>query len=100
MNKKVMMLATVVLAGSLFSVSASAISKAYRVQLEKSGCTQVSEANGTCNPKHSRQQNPHSQAELKSDADSQASRDLACEIDVNIAGDYQDQAVEYMPSNG
>jgi hypothetical protein len=34
---------------------------------------------------------------LKSDADSQASRDLAREIDVNIAGAYQGQAVEYMP---
>lgn len=69
MNKKVMMLATVVLAGSLFSVSASAISEAYRAQLEKSGCTQVSEANGTCNPKHTRQQNERAQTELKRKAD-------------------------------
>jgi hypothetical protein len=80
MNKKVMMLATVVMAGSLFSVSAFAISEAYRAQLEKSGCTQVSEANGTCNPKHSRQQNKHPQARFKGDADSRTTSGLTRKV--------------------
>ncbi|MDX6022182.1 hypothetical protein SIL08_18055 [Scandinavium sp. V105_16] len=52
MMKKLMMIASVVAACGLFSVPASAISEAYRAQLEKSGCTQISEADGTCDPTH------------------------------------------------
>ncbi|MFJ3456375.1 hypothetical protein ACIPMZ_05325 [Scandinavium goeteborgense] len=57
MNKKMMMIATTLVVGGMFSFPASAISQAYRAQLEKSGCTQVSEANGTCRPELTRKQN-------------------------------------------
>lgn len=98
-----MMIAIATLAGGMFSQSASAISEAYRAQLEKSGCTQVSEANGSCNPAHSRKQNQHaqSQADRRSGAaDPQAAREVARDIDSNIAGKYQGQAVDYMRATG
>lgn len=103
MNKKLMIIATMALAGGMFSQSASAISEAYRAQLEKSGCTQVSEANGTCNPAHSRKQNQHTQSEAdrrSGPAEPQAAREVAREIDSNIAGKYQGQAVDYMRATG
>lgn len=45
MMKKVIM--AVMLSGLMIS-NAFAISESYRAKLEKSGCTQVTEANGTC----------------------------------------------------
>ncbi|MGL4727071.1 MAG: hypothetical protein ACRCWW_21605 [Scandinavium sp.] len=103
MNKKLMIIATMAVAGGMFSQSAFAISEAYRAQLEKSGCTQVSEANGTCNPAHSGKQNQHAQSEAdrrSGVAEPQAAREVARDIDSNIAGKYQGQAVDYMRATG
>lgn len=101
MKKTLMMIAAAAIAGSFFSLPASAISQAYRAQLEESGCTQVSEANGTCNIKHSKKQNEQSQASQRHGAaDSQASGEVARDIDTHIAGKYQGQAVDYMHAEG
>lgn len=85
-------LVLVVLTGGIFSQSSFAISEAYRAQLEKSGCTQVSEANGTCNTKHSLKQKSH--------ANTEEAHELARDIESNIAGKYQGQAVDYMYAEG
>ncbi|MGU3444515.1 hypothetical protein ACLBWY_02895 [Enterobacteriaceae bacterium C34L] len=103
MNKTVMMIASIALAGSMFSLPASAISEAYRARLEKSGCTQVSDANGTCNTHHSKKQNQHSQSQAErrtGPADPQASRKVARDIDSIIAGKYQGQPVNYIHATG
>lgn len=100
-NYRCFVLAVVV--GAMFSQSAFAISEAYRAQLEKSGCTQVSEANGTCNTKHTRKQNQlaQSQADRRNGpAEPVAAREVAREVDSNIAGKYQGQAVDYMRATG
>lgn len=103
MNKTLMMVATVGLVGGMFSLPASAISEAYRAQLEKSGCTQVSEANGTCNTHLTKKQNQHAQSQADrrtGPADPKAAREVARDIDSNIAGKYQGQAVDYMHATG
>ncbi len=100
MNKKIMMVATTLMVGGIFSFPASAISEAYRAQLEKSGCTQVSESNGTCDPTLTHKQNQHAQAQNGVKDDSQENRDLARSIDSDIAGKYQGQAVDYMRVTG
>lgn len=103
MKMKCRYLVLVAVTGGIFSQSASAISEAYRAQLEHSGCTQVSEADGTCHPKHNSKQNaqPSSQASRRSGAaDPSAGQDVAREIDANIAGKYQGQAVDYMNATG
>ncbi len=100
MNKKIMMVATTLVVGGIFSFPASAISEAWRAQLEKSGCTQVSEANGTCNPMLTYKQNQHAQAQNGVKGDAQETRDLARSIDSDIAGKYQGQAVDYMRVTG
>ncbi|SNY70019.1 hypothetical protein [Enterobacter sp. CC120223-11] len=103
MNKTLMMLATTALVGGMFSLPASAISEAYRAQLEKSGCTQVSDANGTCNTHHSKKQNQHAQSQAdhrNGPAEPQAAREVARIMDSHIAGKNQGQAVDYMHTGG
>lgn len=75
---------------------AFAISEAYRAQLERSGCTQVSEANGTCRVDTGRRHHdgaPDSQ-------ERNARRQQIQALDSQIAGDYQGEAVDYMEETG
>lgn len=96
-------LAALVMTAGFFSQPASAISDAYRAQLERSGCTQVSEANGTCNVSqhHSRYDDDDtSQASQRStEADPRAAREVAHDLEHHLRGHYQGQAVDYMQAN-
>lgn len=76
--------------GGIFSQPVFAISEAYRAQLEQSGCTQVDEANGTCHVGHTRHHH----------RDDESTGNIAREIDSNIAGKYQGEAVDYMEDAG
>jgi hypothetical protein len=67
--------------GGIFSQPVLAISEA---------CTQVDEANGTCHVGHTRH-HPR---------DDESTGDIAREIDSNIAGKYQGEAVDYMEDAG
>lgn len=60
--KKVIM-AGLIAAASFASLNANAISHEYRARLADSGCTQVDEANGTCNTGASAQQRAHDKSE-------------------------------------
>lgn len=99
MKSKNITAALIMVFGGLYFHSAFAISESYRAQLESSGCTQVSEANGTCNPHHSKQQNA-AQANRHHQANPDAAADVARTIDRHIAGKYQGEAVDYMESQG
>ncbi|KAA1046996.1 hypothetical protein [Pseudocitrobacter sp. 73] len=79
------------LLAALFCQPALAISEAYRAQLERSGCTQVSEANGTCDVNASH----HHNHKVKLSAN-----DVAYQLDSHIAGKYEGQAVDYMQTQG
>lgn len=87
-TKHIVMMALV---GGIFSQPVFAISEAYRAQLEQSGCTQVDEANGTCNVGHTR----HHQH-----GDQDTKRQVEHRLDSAIAGNYQGQAVDYMQQAG
>jgi|GEM_PF-535761 hypothetical protein len=54
--KKLILIAII---SSLISSNAFAISASYRAKLEHSGCTQLTEANGTCDINKSRKENNH-----------------------------------------
>ncbi|XXD10329.1 hypothetical protein ACMYSN_05850 [Klebsiella sp. R445] len=81
-------------AGSLFQ-PVFAISEAYRAQLERSGCTQVSEANGTCHVGHAYHQYQDADNH-KHNARREVAEDIVHDLDVNITGMYQQQAVDFM----
>ncbi|WP_426617117.1 hypothetical protein [Raoultella sp. R2A007] len=85
-------------AGSLFQ-PVFAISEAYRAQLERSGCTQVSEANGTCHVGHASHQYQDADNH-KRNARREAAEDIAHDLDANIAGMYHGQAVDFMQEEG
>lgn len=87
---------------ALFSQSVFAISEAYREQLEESGCTQVTEASGECQPGHSRHHHHYeSEANRRSvSSHEQATRDIAYNLESHIAGKYQGEAVDYMEDHG
>lgn len=87
-TKHIVMMALV---GGIFSQPVFAISEAYRAQLEQSGCTQVDEANGTCNVGRT-QHHQHGNQDTK--------RELEHRLDSAIAGSYQGQAVDYMQQAG
>lgn len=106
MKRKNITLALALCMGSLYLHNAFAISEAYRAQLENSGCTQVSEANGTCNPNNSDQyegdedssEEYHHHHHHRVNSDS--ADDIANNIDRHISGKYQGQAVDYMDAHG
>ncbi|MGY3858018.1 hypothetical protein [Aeromonas intestinalis] len=77
---------------------AFAISEAYRAQLEQSGCTQVSEANGTCEIKPARYRHGQDVASYRDHRD--ATHEILQDLDSHIAGDYQGEAVDYMEGSG
>ncbi|WJD49069.1 hypothetical protein QRD42_17675 [Enterobacter sp. PGRG2] len=58
--KKLMMIAIIT---GLVTSNAYAINASFRKQLEKSGCTQVTEANGTCDINKTKAQNKKSKSE-------------------------------------
>lgn len=106
MKRKNITLALTLCLSGLYFHNAFAISEAYRAQLENSGCTQVSEANGTCNVNDSKQ---YDASEDSSEANrhhhrhrasAENANDVARSIDRHIAGKYQGQAVDYMDSHG
>lgn len=61
--KKTVMIALAL--ATLTALPAHAISAKYRVKLERSGCTQVTESNGTCDINKTKAQNIARHPELK-----------------------------------
>lgn len=102
MKRKNIILALTFCMGGLYLHNAFAISKAYRAQLEHSGCTQVSEANGTCNPGNSvlNVSNEDYSHSRHHHANQYNADEIAKNIDRHIAGKYQGQAVDYMDEQG
>lgn len=102
MKIKLNYLTATLVVGCVFSHPALAISEAYRAQLEKSGCTQVSEANGTCDIHQASQHTAdHSEASHRhGQADSEAAREVAGELTSHLVGKFQGQAVDYMKGEG
>ncbi|WMY75123.1 hypothetical protein RHD99_03850 [Buttiauxella selenatireducens] len=104
-RKNITLVLTLCMSGLYFH-NAFAISDAYRAQLENSGCTQVSEANGTCNSEDTNQYDTSDDSSETRHhhhhhrADSDAADDVARGIDRHIAGKYQGQAVDYMEDQG
>lgn len=87
----------------LLAQPAFAISQAYRDQLERSGCTQVSEANGECDssrPKYHRDDAESDATDSDEAAYLQSVRKVARDLNSHIAGKYQGQAVDYMARKG
>lgn len=81
--------------------NAHAISEAYRKQLEASGCTQVSEANGTCQLHQSRPQPDNAQASQRSGpALPGPAAEVATSLKKRVAGKYQEQAMYIMQREG
>lgn len=92
---KIKNIVLIAMVSGLFCQPVFAISEAYRAQLERSGCTQVEDANGTCNVK---QNVHHDAAPKKTTADKQHAMER--NLDSHIAGRYQGQAVDYMEKAG
>lgn len=83
---------------------AHAISESYRRQLEHSGCTQVTEANGTCDIHKSRGQNmaaSEQQArDMASDEGRSPQEEVAYKLEQRVVGKYQGEAVDEMQRLG
>ncbi|MGL5600974.1 MAG: hypothetical protein ACRDD5_08755 [Silvania sp.] len=83
---------------------AHAISESYRRQLEHSGCTQVTDSNGTCDIHKSRGQNmaaSEQQArEMASDDDQSPQEAVASKLEQHVVGKYQGEAVDVMQRLG
>ena len=81
--------------------NAHAISEAYRKQLEASGCTQVSDANGTCQLHQSRPQPDNAQASQRSGpALPGPAAEVATSLNKLVTGKSQDQAMYIMQRQG
>ncbi|MBJ3590945.1 hypothetical protein JGC56_07265 [Salmonella enterica subsp. enterica serovar Saintpaul] len=100
MKSKKITTALILLMGGLYFHNALAISESYRAQLQKSGCTQVSEANGTCNIHPTQRQNAAQASRHHGQAEPEAAADVARTLDRHIAGKYQGEAVDYMEALG
>lgn len=101
--KYFILVAGMVSVAGIFSQPAFAISQAYREQLARSGCTQVSEANGDCDVSLSRSRKygaESEETERNETAYLQSVREVARELNSHVAGKYQGQAVDYMARKG
>lgn len=94
--------AVAIVVGSCFQ-PVFAISEAYRAQLENSGCTQASEASGTCDSNQAYRQ--HTSQGLQRESRNaltkrDAAKKIAHDLDTRLAGMYQGQAVDLMQEEG
>ena len=85
------------LVAALVDNTALAISQSYRAQLERSGCTQVTDDNG-CDIHKSRAENERNERRLQQRHGNSLDQ-LSSEIDTIIGADYGD-AVNYLYEHG
>lgn len=95
-NKITMAVAVVLFSAPLFTSKAYAISSTYRAQLERSGCTQVTELNGTCDIHLTKAQN-------KAAAQSPAAKEhaqIAAFLEEKVLEKKRDDAYAALTANG